>query len=247
MRGEPMYIFPAIDIIGGNVVRLTRGDYDKVNKYSITPLDAASEFCACGASHMHIVDLDGAKSGNADNAKVIEGIVKRFNMFVEVGGGIRSEEQIKKYLDCGVSRVILGTSAVKDMAFTERMVSKYGKAVSVGVDAAGGKVAVSGWKEVTNIDSLEFCRQLQNMGVRHIIYTDISKDGCLNGTNIAIYKVLCRTLQIDITASGGITYLHELQKLKKMNIYGAIVGKAIYEGKLNLAEAIAAAEGRNVG
>ena len=119
--------------------------------------------------------------------------------------------------------------------------------LKVGVDAAGGKVAVSGWKEVTNIDSLEFCRRLQNMGVRHIIYTDISKDGCLNGTNIAIYKVLCQTLQIDITASGGITYLHELQKLKKMNIYGAIVGKAIYEGKLNLAEAIAAAEGRNVG
>ena len=237
-----MYIFPAIDIIGGNVVRLTRGDYDKVNKYSITPLDAASEFCACGASHMHIVDLDGAKSGNADNAKVIEGIVKYFNMFVEVGGGIRSEEQIKKYIDCGVSRVILGTAAVKDMAFTERMVSKYGKAVSVGVDAAGGKVAVSGWKEVTNIDSLEFCRRLQNMGVRHIIYTDISRDGKLQGMNLDAYERLVRIEGLKVIASGGLTRVDEIAALRSMNAYGAILGKAMYDGVLPLSVALAAAK-----
>ena len=236
-----MLIYPAIDIIRGGVVRLKRGNYGSVKKYSVSPGTAAEEFYLKGARFLHVVDLDGAKSGTADNASTIQYIVKRLDMFVEVGGGIRTEEQIKRYLDSGVKRVILGTVAVKDGRFTERMVQKYGESISVGVDADGGKVAVSGWEEVTPLDSVQFCKSLEDMGVKHIIYTDISKDGCLNGTNLDIYNVLCQTLHIKITASGGITYIDEIKKLAKTGLYAAIVGKAIYEGRLNLTEAIAAA------
>lgn len=239
-----MLIFPAIDIIGGNVVRLTQGDYGKVKKYQITPLQAALSFKEQGASCMHVVDLDGAKSGKADNAKTIEEIVKNCNMFVEVGGGIRSFEQIERYLNCGVKRVILGTAAIKDFEFVSKSVEKFSDCISVGVDASDGKVAVNGWKEVTDIDSIEFCKKLEQAGVKHIIYTDISRDGGLKGTNLQIYKVLCQTLSLKITASGGITYLDELAELKNMNLYGAILGKALYESKLDLRKAVQLAEGK---
>ncbi|MGN0814181.1 MAG: 1-(5-phosphoribosyl)-5-[(5-phosphoribosylamino)methylideneamino]imidazole-4-carboxamide isomerase [Candidatus Coproplasma sp.] len=237
-----MLIFPAIDIIDGKVVRLTQGDYGKVKNYEITPMQAAQSFKEQGASCMHVVDLDGAKSGKADNAKTIESIVKNYDMFVEVGGGIRSSEQIERYLDCGVKRVILGTAAIKDFDFVCKSVEKFGGAISVGVDALNGKVAVNGWKEVTGIDSVDFCRKLEKAGVEHIIYTDISRDGGLKGTNLDIYKVLCQTLLLKITASGGITYLNELAELKKMGVYGAILGKALYEEKLDLKQAINLAE-----
>ena len=237
-----MLIFPAIDIIGGKVVRLCEGNYDKVKNYSITPLQAAQEFYECGASNMHVVDLDGAKSGNAENAKIIEEIVKNCGMFVEVGGGIRTFEQIQKYLDCGVKRVILGTVAVKNLDFVGDAIAKFGDAVSVGVDAKEGKVAVNGWKEVTQIDSVKFCERLRDIGVNHVIYTDISRDGMLNGTNLDIYKVLCQIEKLKITASGGLTYMSEIEQLKKLNIYGAILGKALYEKKLNLKEVISLAE-----
>jgi phosphoribosylformimino-5-aminoimidazole carboxamide ribotide isomerase len=239
-----MIIFPAIDIIQGGVVRLSEGDYDKVKKYSLTPQEAAQSFYDDGARHMHVVDLDGAKSGNADNAKTIEQIVKNCSMFVEVGGGIRTEEQIKKYLDCGVQRIILGTVAIKNFAFVEQMAQKYGDKISVGVDANGGKVAINGWREVTSIDALSFCDKLAQAGVKHVIYTDISRDGMLKGTNLDIYKVLCQTELLKITASGGITYLSEIEKLKSMNVYGAILGKALYENKLSLKQAILLAEGK---
>ena len=238
-----MLIFPAIDIINGSVVRLCEGDYDKVKQYSVTPLQAAQEFYESGARYMHVVDLDGAKSGKADNAETIEKIVKNCNMFVEVGGGIRTFDQIQKYLDCGVKRVILGTVAVQNSKFVEEAVAKFGNAISVGVDAKDGKVAVNGWKEVTGIDSVKFCTDLKNIGVEHVIYTDISKDGMLNGTNLVIYKVLCQIEKLKITASGGITFLNDIKELKKLNLYGAIVGKAIYEKKLNLKEIISGAEG----
>lgn len=237
-----MIIFPAIDIIGGKVVRLTKGDYGKVTEYEISPLQAADNFYSDGARHMHVVDLDGAKSGNADNAKTIEEIVLKCNMFVEVGGGIRTEDQIKKYLDCGVKRVILGTVAVKDFDFVKRATEKFGQAISVGVDAYQGKVAVSGWREVTDIDSVEFCKRLANVGVNHIIYTDISRDGALNGTNLEIYEVLCQIEKLKITASGGITYLEEIEKLREMQLYGAILGKSLYENKLSLKKAVKVAE-----
>lgn len=238
-----MLIFPAIDIIEGKAVRLTQGDYDKVKNYAVTPVQAAKSFKENGASCMHVVDLDGAKSGKADNAQTIEKIVRQNDMFVEVGGGIRTEEQIKRYLDCGVKRVILGTVAIRNFNFVEQMIYKYGEAISVGVDTLNGKVAINGWKEITEIDSLEFCRRLESVGLNHVIYTDISRDGGLKGTNLDVYKVLRQTLSLKITASGGITYVDELQKLKKIGIYGAILGKALYEGKLDLKEAVRLVEG----
>lgn len=242
-----MLIFPAIDIIEGKVVRLTRGDYGTVKNYEISPLQAAENFKACGASCMHIVDLDGAKSGNADNASAIEKIAAKKDIFIEVGGGIRSEEQIKKYLDGGVGRIILGTIAVKNFGFVERMAAKYGNFISVGVDACGGRVAVSGWKEITEIDSFDFCRRLQAIGVNHVIYTDIARDGTLSGTNMEIYELLSRTLSMKITASGGITYIEEIEKLRNLNAYGAILGKALYEERLDLRRAVAVGERQYVG
>lgn len=242
-----MIVFPAIDIINSKVVRLSEGDYGKATNYSVSPLQAAENFYKCGATHMHVVDLDGAKSGNADNAKTIEQIAKLLNMFIEVGGGIRSEEQIKKYLDCGVKRVILGTVAAKNIDFVVNAVAKFGDAVSVGVDAKDGKVAVNGWKEVTKIDSVQFCKDLRDIGVNHVIYTDISRDGMLKGTNLDIYKVLCQIEKLKITASGGLSFLDEFFKLNSMGIYGAIVGKALYEGVLDLKEVIAASGVRNAG
>lgn len=237
-----MKIFPAIDIIGGKVVRLCKGNYSEVKKYTLSPLEAAEKFCGQGATNLHVVDLDGAKSGRADNAKTIESIVLKCGMFVEVGGGIRTLDQIKKYLDCGVGRVILGTVAVKDFDFVIKAVEKFGEAVSVGVDALDGKVAISGWEDVTQIDSLEFCKELKNIGIQNIIYTDISKDGMLNGTNLQIYEVLCQTEYPKITAAGGIADVKEVQILKNMGIYGAILGKALYENKIDLSSAIKVAE-----
>lgn len=237
-----MKIFPAIDIIDGKVVRLCKGDYSAVKNYSVTPLEAAERFFNQGATNLHVVDLDGAKSGRADNAKTIEEIVSRCGMFVEVGGGIRTFDQIQKYLDCGVSRVILGTVAVKDFDFVIKAAYKFGEAVSVGVDALNGKVAVSGWEDVTEINSLDFCKKLKNIGIGHVIYTDISKDGMLNGTNLAIYEVLCQTEYPKITASGGISDVKEVQILKNMGVYGAILGKALYENKIDLSSAIKVAE-----
>ncbi len=233
-----MIIFPAIDIINGQVVRLKEGDYAKTTGYSVTPTEAAAQFSTQGATHLHIVDLDGAKSGNADNAAIIENIVKKCNMFVEVGGGIRSLEAVKKYVDCGVKRVILGTAAVKDEEFLDKALENFGDIIAVGVDAKGGKVAVKGWTEITDIDSLEFCRRLKSKGVTNVIYTDISKDGLMQGTNLEIYEVLCQTYYPKITASGGITELREIEALKKMGIYATILGKSLYEKAIDLKAAI---------
>lgn len=238
-----MKIFPAIDIIQGGVVRLKEGDYGKVKKYSLTPLEAALSFAEKGAKYLHVVDLDGAKSGNADNAKTIEKIVSECKMFVEVGGGIRTLEQIQKYVDCGIKRVILGTVAVKDYSFVEKALDRFGNAVAVGVDALNERVAINGWIDKTEINSLEFCERLKNSGVTNVIYTDISKDGMMNGTNLDVYKVLCQTKYPQITASGGISSIKEIEILKDMGIYAAILGKSLYEGAIDLSQAIAVAGG----
>ncbi len=233
-----MKIFPAIDIINGEVVRLKEGDYGKIKKYAVTPLEAALDFKANGANYLHIVDLDGAKSGHAENAKVIENIVTKCNMFVEVGGGIRTLESVRRYVDCGAKRVILGTAAVKDEAFLEKSIAEFGGVIAVGVDAYRNKVSVNGWTEVTDIDSLDFCKQLKQKGIANVIYTDISKDGMMNGTNLEIYEVLCQTYYPKITASGGIKDLKEIAVLKEIGVYAAILGKSLYENAIDLRKAI---------
>lgn len=238
-----MLIFPAIDIINGKVVRLTKGDYGKVKEYSLTPAAACKSFYECGARHLHAVDLDGAKSGNADNAKTIKNILESADMFVEVGGGIRTEESIEKYLSAGVGRIILGTVAVRDFGFVKDMAKKYPKKIAVGVDELNGYVAVSGWKEITDINAFDFCKKLADADVNNVIFTDISKDGAMGGTNLSAYEELAKIQGLLITASGGISSLEELKILKDMNLYAAILGKSLYENKINLKDAVSLAEG----
>jgi phosphoribosylformimino-5-aminoimidazole carboxamide ribotide isomerase len=229
-----MKIFPAIDILGGKVVRLTKGDYNQVETYSNDPVDIVKGMYNSGARHLHIVDLDGAREGKPVNLDTIKKIVNESKMFVEVGGGIRTEKRIKEYLDLGVDRVILGTIAIKNFAFLKEMVKKYGEKIVVGVDAKDELVAVSGWRDVTDISSIEFCKQLQFIGVKNVIYTDIDKDGGLKGTNLEVYKKLSNIKGLDITASGGVTYMKEIQELKDIGVYGVILGKALYNGNLLL-------------
>ncbi len=238
-----MKIFPAIDLRGGKVVRLTKGDYDKMDIYSGDPRSVAARFLQKGAKYLHTVDLDGAKGGDLANLSAIKSICEEKSLFVQAGGGVRDEKRILKLLESGVARVILGTVAVKNYAFTKEMAQKYGEKIAVGVDARDGRVAVEGWLETTQVDSMEFCERLRDDGVKTVIYTDISRDGMMRGANIEAYERLSRLQGLDVVASGGITYMDEISKLKAMGIYGAILGKALYEGILKLEEAIIAAEG----
>ncbi len=236
-----MKIFPAIDMIGEKVVRLKEGDYGKVTQYSVSPEEAAANFARAGATCVHIVDLDGARSGVAENAERIGEVVRANRLFAEVGGGIRSEESIERYLSQGVGRCILGTVAVKNFAFVKEMARKYPERIAVGVDAKNGKVAVNGWEELTGLDAVEFCKRVRDAGVSYAVCTDISKDGMMAGTNLAFYEALSKIEGLNVTASGGVTYKEEIVKLKEMGIYGAIIGKAMYEGKISLKEAVEAA------
>lgn len=237
-----MQIFPATDILGGKVVRLTKGDYNQVKIYADSPAEMALEFMKDGATNLHMVDLDGAKDGAPVNFEAIREAAKIKNLFIEVGGGIRDMKRVEDYLSLGVRRVILGTAAVRNYPFVEEAVKKFGNAIAVGVDAKDGFVAVSGWQETTSVKSVEFCKKLRDTGVATVIYTDISKDGMLSGTNLEVYGELSEIKGLDIVASGGITFINEIEKLRDMNIYGAIVGKAVYEGKLSLKDALMAAE-----
>ena len=238
-----MEIFPATDIICGKVVRLVKGDYNQMTVYADSPAEMAKEFIKSGARNLHIVDLDGAKSGSPENFDRIREVAAIDGLFTEVGGGIRNEERIENYLSLGVNRVILGTAAVKDYPFLERAVKKYGDAVAVGVDAKNGRVAVGGWLETTDISSVDFCKKLRDTGVKTVIYTDISKDGMLSGTNLEVFGLLSEIEGLNIVASGGVTFEDEIRALREMNIYAAIVGKAVYEKKLDLASAIKIADG----
>ena len=232
-----MNIYPAIDLRDGKVVRLYQGDYDQMTVYQEDPVDVARSFKAAGADYLHLVDLDGAKDGELVNFDTIKAIVEDVDMFVEVGGGIRDEERIKQYLDLGVGRVILGTIAVKDREFLEKMVSVYGERIAVGVDARDDRVAINGWKEITDIDSFEFCEYLRDIGVKAVIYTDISRDGGLQGTNMEVYRKLQEIQGLEITASGGISFIEEIAELKNVTA-AAILGKALYSGLLDLAQAV---------
>ncbi|MGI5891430.1 MAG: 1-(5-phosphoribosyl)-5-[(5-phosphoribosylamino)methylideneamino]imidazole-4-carboxamide isomerase [Bacillota bacterium] len=235
-----MEIFPAIDLRGGQVVRLTQGDYEQMVVYSQDPLQIADQFKAQGAKNLHIVDLDGAKDGRLVNFDTIKNLMAQGGLFVQVGGGIRDEKRICQYLDLGVNRVILGTVAVTDFAFLQLMINKYQEKIAVGVDAKNGFVAINGWKEITDIPALDFCHKLADIGVKTVIYTDIAKDGALSGTNLEVYRSLSN-INLNIVASGGISFESEIRELKNMNIYAAIVGKAIYTNTLDLQKIIALA------
>lgn len=236
-----MEIFPAIDLSGGRVVRLTQGDYQQMQVYNDDPLKVAQEFAGLGANYLHVVDLDGAKEGTLANFAAIAEIVGNCKMRVEVGGGIRTEERIKKYLDLGVWRVILGTVAVRDFAFVERMAAKYPGQIVVGVDARAGRVAVAGWLEETELQTVDFCRRCRDAGVQTVIVTDIAKDGALGGANLELYRELAQIDGLQIVASGGVSFARELPALADIGVAGVIIGKALYTGLLSLPECLAAA------
>lgn len=237
-----MHIFPAIDLKDNKVVRLSQGDYDKVKIYGENPRQTAEEFCKTGATHLHIVDLDGAKEGRPLNFDSVKEIASVDGLFTEIGGGIRDEQRILDYLSLGIDRVILGTIAIQNFEFTKEMAKKYGDKIAVGVDAKDGMVAVNGWLEKTSVNAVEFCQQLFDVGVKTVIYTDISRDGMLVGCNMDAYRRLCDIKGLLVVASGGVSTLSEITELKQMGCDGAIVGKAIYEGKLNLPEVLEVAK-----
>ena len=237
-----MQIFPAIDLRGGQVVRLYQGDYDKMTVYGQDPCAVARDFIAAGAKYLHVVDLDGAKDGTLANFETIAAIARQGGLYIEVGGGIRTEDRIGQYLDLGVGRCILGTVAVKDFAFTARMARKYGDRIAVGVDARDGYVAINGWKELSSERGVDFCRRLLNAGVGTVIYTDISRDGAEQGTNLDLYRELAEIRGLHVTASGGVSSLEELKELRAIGTHAAILGKALYTGRLDLKTVIEAVQ-----
>lgn len=239
-----MLIFPAIDIINGKVVRLLKGDYGTAKNYSVTPVEAVISFNECGAMCVHAVDLNGAKSGKAENCETVKNIISSTDAFVEIGGGIRTREQIESYISAGAQRVILGTAAVTDFAFVKKMNKEFKGKIAVGVDAVLGKVAINGWEEITDVNAFDFCKKLADEGIENVIFTDISRDGTLSGANLSVYEKLAKIPGLKITASGGITYLDEIKTLREMGVYAAILGKALYENKLSLKEAIKVARGK---
>lgn len=236
-----MHIFPAIDLFEGKAVRLLRGDYAKMTVYSNNPPEIAKKFKDAGATHLHLVDLEGARSGETPNLDTIRAIIEQTDLFTEVGGGIRSMEVIDRYLSAGVNRVILGTAAVTQEGLVEEAVKRYGNKIAVGVDIKDGTVAIKGWTESSGIDAFEFCEKMQNLGVSTIICTDISRDGAMQGTNRLLYKTLSERFSLQIVASGGVSTLDDVKALAEMNLYGAIIGKAWYTGAIDLKEAIALA------
>ncbi len=234
-----MDIFPAIDLRGGRVVRLTQGDYNKMTVYDADPATQAKEFFDAGARFLHVVDLDGAKDGTIANFETIKNIATTSGLYIEVGGGIRTEERIEQYLALGVSRCILGTVAVKDFDFTTNMIKKYGDKIAVGVDARDGYVATAGWLETSKEKGVEFCKRLFDVGCSAVIYTDIAKDGAMQGTNLPLYEQLAKELpNLAVTASGGICSMEEMHILKGYGTKAAILGKSLYAGALNLNEVI---------
>lgn len=237
-----MILFPAIDLYEGKAVRLLRGDYQKMTVYSDDPAAFARDFARRGATHIHIVDLEGAKSGATPNLSVIEELVKKSGLFAEVGGGIRDMKTVETYLGAGVSRVILGTAAVTDPAFLREALSRYGEQIAVGVDVMDGMVAIRGWMEQSARGAVEFCRELQTLGASNIICTDISKDGAMQGAGYALYEKLLAEVTLPITASGGVSSLADVRRLNAMGLYGAIIGKAYYTGAISLEEALEAAK-----
>lgn len=233
-----MYIYPAIDLYEGKAVRLYKGDYAQMTVYSENPAEVAQAFAAAGATHIHLVDLEGAKKGTPANLATIREIIGSADLFVEVGGGIRNMETIESYLSIGVDRVILGTAAVTDPAFLEEAIGKYGEKIAVGVDLKDGCVAIKGWTEKSELTADDFFAKMQRLGVKTIICTDISRDGAMKGTNRELYKTLSEKYAIDLIASGGVSSIGDVQALAAMDLHGAIIGKAYYIGAIDLKTAI---------
>lgn len=239
-----MKIFPAIDLYNGCAVRLLKGDYNQMTIYSENPCEFAAAFEQKGAENLHLVDLEGAKSGATPNLNTIKSIVSQTNLYTELGGGIRSLSTIDKYLNIGVNRLILGTAAITEQGFVEAAIKEFGQdSIAVGIDIKEEKVAIKGWTEVTDITCDEFCKQMESIGVKTIICTDISKDGAMKGTNRQLYKSLSEKFGLDIMASGGVSTLDDIKALSDMNLYGAILGKALYTGAIDLEDAIKTVKG----
>ena len=237
-----MIIYPAIDLYEGKAVRLFKGDYAQMTVYSDNPPEIAQAFKAAGATHLHLVDLEGAKAGRPANLGVIRSIIAASGLFTEVGGGIRNMETVEAYLSIGVSRVILGTAAVENPAFLREALDKYGERIAVGVDLKDGFVAIKGWTEKSQLTAEAFFGQMERLGVKTVICTDISRDGAMKGTNRELYKALSEKYSIDLIASGGVSSMEDVAALRKMNLHGAIIGKAYYIGAIDLHEAIEVAK-----
>lgn len=233
-----MYIFPAIDLYDSKAVRLLKGDYEQMTVYSDNPVEIVRDFERNGISHMHMVDLEGAKSGDNKNFRMIAKIRDSSDIFIQLGGGIRSIEQAERYLDLGINRIILGTAAIEDEKLLEKLVEKYRERIAVGVDVRDGIVKTHGWRKSTGIYLQDYCQKLNALKVRTIIATDISKDGAMTGTNITLYKNLQKLTDADLVASGGIHNIEELKKVHALGLYGAIIGKAYYTGDIKLSEAV---------
>ena len=237
-----MVIYPAIDLFEGRAVRLYKGDYAQMTVYNEDPAAVAADFKAKGATHIHMVDLEGAKSGTTPNLATICRVKEQTGLFCEVGGGIRNMETVSKYLDAGLDRVILGTAAVTDPDFAKAAVDAYGEKIAIGVDIKDGFVAVKGWTEKSSLEAFAFCAQMEKIGIKTLICTDISKDGAMQGPNAELYKALSQQLGMDIIASGGVSNIDDIRRLAAMELHGAIVGKAYYTGAVDLREAIEVAK-----
>lgn len=237
-----MIIFPAIDLYDKKAVRLYKGDYENMTVYSNNPIEIARDFEKCGATHIHMVDLEGAKDGTTPNISVVEQIAKETSLFVEIGGGIRNIKTAQTYIDAGVSRIILSTAAVNDEEFLKKCIEKFGDKTAVGADVKDGYIAIKGWLEKSELTLDDFLLKMQKLGVKNVICTDISKDGAMKGTNLELYRELSKKYSLDITASGGVSTIDDIKNLREIDLYGAIIGKAYYIGAIDLKEAIEVAK-----
>ena len=237
-----MVIYPAIDLYGGKAVRLYKGDYAQMTVYNDDPTAVARDFTACGATHIHLVDLEGAKEGTSPNLATICKLKEATGLFCQTGGGIRTMEEVNRRLDAGIDRVILGTAAVTEKGFVEAAVAKHGEKIAVGIDIRDGFVAIRGWTEKTALEAFAFCKQMADVGVKTLICTDISKDGAMQGTNHQLYRQLKEQFSMEIIASGGVSSLEDVAKLAALDIHGAIIGKAYYTGAIDLRQAMEAAK-----
>lgn len=237
-----MLIYPAIDLYGGKAVRLYKGDYAQMTVYNDNPVEVAKDFATSGATRIHLVDLEGAKSGDTPNFDTVRAIKETTGLFCEIGGGIRSLDTIRRYLTAGVDRVILGTAAVTEPGFVEAAVAEFGEKIAVGIDIKDGFVAIKGWTVKSEENAFDFTEKMEKLGVKTLICTDISKDGAMQGTNHELYRELSQRFGMDIIASGGVSSLEDVERLAKLGIHGAIVGKAYYTGAIDLKKAIEVAK-----